>query len=237
MFMGARKPWNTRPTAMLSPPLNRPPPLFVGDHLALDFLNSFAVPQGQRIEWLRHGQDLLDWLQAAGVIDRRLAARFRASDGASTSLDAVAEEARALREWLRRFVQRRAGSRLPVEALRQLEPLNRLLARGDSYRQVEASPRGDLEDDHGPLRWRLERRWTDAEQLLQPIAEAIGDLVCHADFRLIRACEGSSCTLVFYDRTKAHRRRWCSMAGCGNRAKAAAHRARHRLSNGRSLAI
>jgi len=30
----------------------------------------------------------------------------------------------------------------------------------------------------------------------------------------------------FYDRTKSHRRRWCSMALCGNRAKARAHRER-----------
>jgi predicted RNA-binding Zn ribbon-like protein len=28
--------------------------------------------------------------------------------------------------------------------------------------------------------------------------------------------------LYFYDTTKNHTRRWCSMTGCGNRAKAAA---------------
>ena len=54
----------------------------------------------------------------------------------------------------------------------------------------------------------------------------VHDLVCHTDFRLIRACEGTACTLMFLDRTKAHARRWCSMAVCGNRAQAAAHRAR-----------
>jgi predicted RNA-binding Zn ribbon-like protein len=76
------------------------------------------------------------------------------------------------------------------------------------------------------LRLRRVRRWTTPEQLLLPLAEAIGDLVCNADFRLIRACEGAACSLTFLDRTKAHARRWCSMAVCGNRAKAAAHRAR-----------
>jgi len=63
---------------------------------------------------------------------------------------------------------------------------------------------------------------------LQPIAEAIGDLICNADFRLIRTCGAPTCTLMFYDRTKGHARRWCSMSICGNRAKAAAHRARVR---------
>jgi predicted RNA-binding Zn ribbon-like protein len=62
-------------------------------------------------------------------------------------------------------------------------------------------------------------------ELLSPPA---ADLICGVDFRLIRACEGSVCTLLFLDRTKAHGRRWCSMAACGNRAKAAAHRARKR---------
>jgi predicted RNA-binding Zn ribbon-like protein len=42
----------------------------------------------------------------------------------------------------------------------------------------------------------------------------------------IRRCEQPSCMLYFYDTTG--RRRWCSMAGCGNRAKAQRHYARRR---------
>ena len=77
-----------------------------------------------------------------------------------------------------------------------------------------------------PLRLRQVRPWDSPEELLHPIAEAAADLICTVDFRLIGACEGSACTLLFLDRTKAHGRRWCSMAVCGNRAKVAAHRAR-----------
>ena len=60
------------------------------------------------------------------------------------------------------------------------------------------------------------------------LIEAIGDLVCQKDFTLVRRCEGPTCTLWFLDVSKAHARRWCSMAVCGNRVKAAAHRARAR---------
>lgn len=197
----------------------RPPALFVGDHLALDFLNSAATPAGGRIEWLRDGADLLGWLERAGAIDAATAARFRDQGGGAAALDGVAAEARRLREWLRGFVGRHRGQRLGAGAVAELEPLNGLLARSDGYGQVAADSEGD------GLRWRRERRWAPA-QLLQPLAEAIGDLICTADFRLVRACEGTACTLVFLDRTKAHSRRWCSMAVCGNRAKAAAHRAR-----------
>jgi predicted RNA-binding Zn ribbon-like protein len=89
---------------------------------------------------------------------------------------------------------------------------------------VEAS--GHDAEDARRLLLRRVRRWESPGELLEPIAEAAADLICHQDFRLIRSCQGSACTLVFLDRTKAHTRRWCSMAVCGNRAKAAAHRVR-----------
>jgi len=209
----------------------RPPPFFVGDHLALDFLNSTAAPWGERIEWLGNGADLVDWLEMARAIPPEVALQFRAEGDTFRALDAVAEQARGLREWFRDFVGRHEEMPLGVQAIEELQPLNRLLARDESYRVVEAAHEGGSVDNEGQsraLRWRRERRWTTPERLLQPIAEAFGDLVCDADFRLVRTCEGPTCTLVFYDRTKAHARRWCSMAVCGNRAKAAAHRAKLR---------
>ena len=78
----------------------------------------------------------------------------------------------------------------------------------------------------GPFRLQRVRRWTTPEQVLQPLTEAIADLVCNEDFRLIRACGGNACVLLFLDKTNSHARRWCRMALCGNRAKAATHRAR-----------
>jgi predicted RNA-binding Zn ribbon-like protein len=206
----------------------RTAPIFVGDHLAMDFLNSTAVPSGERIEWLQSGPDLVDWLRRAGAIDSEVASQFLAEGGPFRALDAVAEQARTLREWLRRFVMGHAGNALRTSALRELTPLNKLLSRDDSYAQVEVAAAGkhNAVDSGHALHWCLVRRWSTPEQLLLPIAQAIGDLVCHADFRLIRACEGPGCVLMFLDRTRAHARRWCSMAVCGNRVKAAAHRAK-----------
>jgi predicted RNA-binding Zn ribbon-like protein len=64
------------------------------------------------------------------------------------------------------------------------------------------------------------RHWREPRQLLVPVAEAAASLFLLGDRRLVRHCEGAGCPMWFYDRTKAHRRRWCSMAVCGNRAKA-----------------
>ncbi len=203
----------------------RPAPFFVGDHLALDFLNSTAVPWGEPLEWLADGSDLLAWLESAKALDADESRYLRLSNDIDT-LDAVAEQARSLREWLRAFVSCHAGRPLDAEVLTELEPLNRLLAQGDSYRQLDAATPGD--NATGALIYRQRWRWTNPEQLLQLLAEMIGDLVCQVDFTLVRLCEGPTCTLWFHDTTKSHARRWCSMAVCGNRAKAAAHRARRK---------
>ncbi|WP_020474726.1 CGNR zinc finger domain-containing protein [Zavarzinella formosa] len=197
----------------------RPPAIFVGEHLALDFLNSIASPKDVPVEWLRDGRDLIDWLEQAKVIETVVAARFRASKN-RRQLEDVAAKTRAFRDWLRGFVTRHMGKTITPAAAKALAPLNDLLAGDTSYPVVEA---GD--GDHA-LRLRRLRRWESPDELLHPVAEAAADLICNEDFRLIRACEGSPCTLLFLDRTKAHGRRWCSMAVCGNRAKVAAHRAR-----------
>jgi predicted RNA-binding Zn ribbon-like protein len=199
---------------------DRPAPLFVGDHPAIDFLNTQATPAGKAIEWLGDGADLVAWLERAGAIELAVAAKFRRARERDR-LDDIAGEARSLRAWLRGFIARHAGRTLDAAAA-ELAPLNRLLARDDSYEQIETGSAGSA------LRPRRVRRWAQPAALLQPIAASIGDLVCHADFRLIRACEGADCTLLFLDRTKAHARRWCSMALCGNRAKQAAHRDRRK---------
>jgi len=208
-----------------------PAPFFIGDDVALDFLNSVAAPWGQKIEWLSNGGDLVSWLEQAHAVPADVAAEFR-TDTNLRALDTVASQARELREWFRTFVGNHAGSPLDPAALDELAPLNQLLGRDETYRQIAlASPPGVEAaggDGHGALHWQYRRHWRTAEALLLPVAEAMGDLVCRKGFALVRRCEGPTCTLWFHDVSKSHARRWCSMAVCGNRAKAAAHRARTR---------
>lgn len=199
---------------------DRPHAFFVGEHLALDFLNTVAAPYGEPIEWLADGTDLVNWLEQAGAIEPTSAARIRESG--ARSVDRVAQETRAFRQWMRNFVTARMGK--PLRATTgALEPLNELLSGDNSFLRVEAARNAEK---GRRLRLRRVNRWESPRELLQPLANAAADLICNHDFRLIRSCEGPNCMLLFLDRTKAHSRRWCSMAVCGNRAKAAAHRAR-----------
>ena len=211
----------------------RPAPFFIGDDLALDFLNSIAAPWGPEIEWLTNGGDLVAWLEQAHAVPADVSAHFRTHTG-SRGLDAAASEARELREWFRVFVRKHAGKPLGRRALHDLAPLNELLGRDTAYRQIEISVTRARRRNDGEglqaLRWQAKRRWDSPKSLLLPLADAIGDLVSQKDFTFVRKCEGPSCTLWFLDVSKGHGRRWCSMAVCGNRAKVAAHRARMRVS-------
>jgi predicted RNA-binding Zn ribbon-like protein len=210
-------------------PEQRPAPFFIGDDRAMDFLNSVAAPAGREIEWLADGDDFVDWLEQADAVPADIAARFRKTAGAR-ALDSVAGEARELREWFRGFVTEHAGKPLRARDLRELTALNALLARDQAFRQIATAGAGKRDDGerHRALHWQAKRHWDNPKALLLPIAEAIGNLVCEKDFTLVRKCESPTCTLWFLDVSKAHARRWCSMAVCGNRAKAAAHRARAR---------
>ena len=209
---------------MTSLPRDTLPPFFVGEHPGLDSLNTVAAPAGETVEWIGTGEAFLDWLAEAKLVNGEAAGQlWRGTAG--RRLDAVAGRARALREWFRRFVERRAGRPLAESAVRALAPLNRLLARDVAYAQLEAVASAAAGESAGPaVRWRWDRRWGRPELLLQPVAHAMGDLVCHADFRYVRRCD--RCTLWFLDVSRGHGRRWCSMALCGNRTKAEAYRRR-----------
>jgi predicted RNA-binding Zn ribbon-like protein len=203
-----------------------PPPFFIADNMGLDFLNSIAVPVDTKVEWLASGEDLLAWLKQAGLVPEDVLDVFGKS-ALPGELDAIAAQARALRDWFKPFVYKHMGRPIGSNALRQLEPLNQLLARDEEFGQIVVRDW----PDHGQekicgLAWRPQRRWRSPDSLLLPLARSLADLVCTEDFTDVKACEGPGCTLLFVDRTRGRARKWCSMAICGNRAKQAAHRKR-----------
>jgi len=66
--------------------------------------------------------------------------------------------------------------------------------------------------------------------LMIPIVESAADALILGELQRVRRCADPRCSRVFYDGTKNAARRWCDMATCGNRAKAARHRARLKTS-------
>ena len=197
------------------------PAMFIADSAGLDFLNSIATPVDVPIEWIDDGDGLLAWLEQSNLVPAEVLRKMR-ERAMPGELDRLADQARSLREWFRVFVRERKGRTLEAADLRELEPLNLLLARDEAFGKIVAHE----DEATGSLTFERSRRWSLPESLLLPIGEILAKLVCEEDFTYVKACEGPTCTLLFADHTRGHARRWCSMAACGNRAKQAAHRNR-----------
>jgi predicted RNA-binding Zn ribbon-like protein len=200
---------------------HHPAAIFIADSRGLDFLNSVATPVDTQVDWIADGEGLLDWLEQAkyAPTDVLNEIKMRAKPD---ELNRVAGEARSLREWCRGFVGKHMGRPLKPDALRDLEPLNRLLAQDEAFSQIHRRH----DDGGGRLALHGTRRWRSPQSLLLPIGERLAQFICEENFSDVKACEGASCTLLFADHTRRRARRWCSMAICGNRAKQAAHRER-----------
>jgi predicted RNA-binding Zn ribbon-like protein len=178
---------------------------FVGDHAAIDFINTRRVYDGVLTDTLQTDQDVIAWMRKRDIPLPLLRAPLRPG--------ALLRAARYLRALaLQALEQRKAGKHV------RLAGLNTFLADAVSRLQLRTR-------EH---RLQLQRVYLarNARQFLAPIAEQIADLLANGDFDLIRHCEGENCILWFYDRTKGHRRRWCTAEGCGTRARVAAFRAR-----------
>ena len=185
--------------------------LWVGNDLALDFVNTTPVLDGRPTDLLDSFTDLVDWLGEAGVLGyggRRKS--LRRVDGATGR--ALLDEAREFRAALRSlFDALVAGAGPPAGAL---AAINQRLRR----REVP-----EVRYEGGCFVRSAPRSVPDERSLLLPVAEAAADLLTTRDLSLLKRCENPACVLFFYDTTRNHARRWCSMAFCGNRHKVAAH--------------
>jgi len=190
--------------------------LFLGNHLALDFLNTCPVQNGEAVELLPDFDALLRWFQAADLLSSPEAANLRQLWGESARAQLVVEAVRELRERLRKEVlARERGGTVHRAAL---DELNHLMAEHPMLNRLKAGGNASTTE-----------LWFDPRQpenLFAPLAHSAAMLFANADRNRVRKC--GQCVLHFYDTSKKGTRRWCSMQLCGNRLKVAAYAARRR---------
>jgi predicted RNA-binding Zn ribbon-like protein len=192
----------------------RHPFAFVAERLWLDFVNTDTAARGS--DPLHDFERFARWLEAAHVLDAERAATMqrRAVQQPAGAL-AVLADARRMRGVLRTLAER--GTVLADARNAALAEINRLLGRSAGTRRVELRPDGTLARAFVPV--------GDAfAGLLIPIVESAADALILDELSRVRRCADPRCARVFQDETKNGRRRWCDMATCGNRAKAARHR-------------
>ncbi|HTW59474.1 MAG TPA: ABATE domain-containing protein [Terriglobales bacterium] len=71
----------------------------------------------------------------------------------------------------------------------------------------------------GRFEWRFEDAAGNFDAPLWPIARSAAELLASEELEFVRACASETCQWLFLDVSKNHRRRWCDMTRCGNRAK------------------
>lgn len=192
--------------------------LFLGGHVGIDFLNTAFEPDGEPVETIGDGAALAAWLIEANLMSEAQTARLLRRLGAKGA-DAAAAQVRKLREWARTWLERWRKS--PNADYRvELATLNGYLSKEATRRQVVRRADG--------FRFETQSQIDSADELLALLAATIASLITEEDPELLRTCAGPGCTLWFVDRTKAHRRLFCSAATCGNRAKVAAFRERQK---------
>jgi predicted RNA-binding Zn ribbon-like protein len=192
--------------------------LFVGNHLAVDFLNTKPVLDDHPREFLTNARALERWLIASRTVtsreDRAMIRAWRDSREGS----AFVEKLTAFRERLRAEVQRLEHGLPPHDGF--LAEVNTLLKKHPQHAGLRR------QGSQVVLTMRMEPR--TPEDVWAPIAAATAELLSTLDTTRIRACEGKSCVLHFYDTSKSGSRRWCSMNICGNKFKVAAYQMRRR---------
>ena len=182
---------------------------FLGNHPALDFLNTRLDDRGVPVELLPDSHAVARWLAAAGVIH----------DAESVSRHWTETPAQILRfrEHLRKAVIRIEEGWPPSASF--IHEINAHLANFPAIRELTASSPHTRNS-----RWQLTSKIDSA---LGPLAEFAADLLATtADPSRLRKCD--ACMIHFLDTSKKGTRRWCSMALCGNRAKVAAYTGRQR---------
>lgn len=180
-----------------------------GGHPALDFVNTLDErPLPEPIERLVGYPDLVRFAELAGIIAPGQARRLRT--GAGSAFERITADARKMREQL--FAVLGASHR------RKTLPPSSLGALSAAIRKAHAAR--VLAGANGPEIISYQWASPDAPEVpLHACALAIANLLTGADRKLIRKCGASDCDVYFIDRSKGHRRHWCSMKNCGNREK------------------
>lgn len=174
---------------------------------ALDFVNTLKFDDGQPVELFDTTIEALDWLHGHGLVHHE--ALTRANEQAT--LRRIRRTRAALRELADATYERRRPRQSSVDEV------NRALRAREVVQLVPSLDGCRLDHRHvgDPV-----------DDALANLAEPIVREIAAGRPERLRACASETCRWIFYDDSRTGRRRWCDMASCGNRAKAARHRAR-----------
>jgi predicted RNA-binding Zn ribbon-like protein len=179
--------------------------------LCLDFANTLDDRYSEQPkELLQSYLDLARFGEDAGIlsdlqVDRLFARSVQFPEEAQSSLMHAIRMREAMYEVFWARVQKKS---VPEKALMVLNGYVQAAAQHMKIALV-----------NGRFEWQFDSSTSDFDAPLWPIARSAADLLASDQLQYVRACASKTCEWLFLDESKNHRRRWCDMTKCGNRAK------------------
>ncbi len=196
----------------------------IAGSLCLDFINTLDDRfSSESKELLKSYIDLARFGEDSGIltdrqVDRLYAKSMQSREAAEESLAAAIQLREAVYEVFWSLIRKKP---LPRGALYVVNQYAQEAAR---HMNLVAGEKG--------FEWRFDES-ENFDAAWWPIARSAVDLLASDQLPFVRACASKTCEWLFLDESKNHRRRWCDMTKCGNRAKVRNFYTRQRKSAGR----
>ncbi|GAE94825.1 hypothetical protein JCM21714_4019 [Gracilibacillus boraciitolerans JCM 21714] len=186
----------------------------VGNHPALNFLNTRLIKKDQRIELLESFTDIECWLDAFGVLPYMEDLTNLSDQDKSILVTEVLDVRSKLEEMVDHLMVGQLPNHLWVEymndKLRQNAGYDRLIINENKVSIV---------------------RSYSARNLVGYFADQTLRLLNDVEHSRIKKCSSTNCIMYFYDSSRNMSRRWCDVSQCGNRANASKHYHRNKGTN------
>ena len=184
----------------------------VGGRLGVDFANAAQDPT--KLSW----PSLIRFLEVTQIVSvARSAQLLNLPDVDPQTANALLQKAQKMAASLQHVFG--AIIHKGKLAAQWMEPVNELLRITEGHDELvlaDGKWQMDFIAREGGLDW-----------LLAAVARSAAEIITEGEKALLRVCANPSCGLFFCDKSRTRRRRWCSMATCGNRHKVASFAKKH----------
>jgi predicted RNA-binding Zn ribbon-like protein len=189
---------------------------YVGGDPALDFINTVTGRDKHPRDWIDSYGRLVEWAALTNLLPWN---QLRVLKSAALAEPRVAAnalvKAKRLREASFEVIRGIASGKAP--------PRTALTLLRKHW--IEGVDAHDLHFEDGRIRAELIPSRIDLGLISSVVAYRIAEQVLSLPVERVRVCQGDDCSWVFFDSSKAGRRRWCDMSVCGNAAKSRRFRA------------
>ena len=182
----------------------------MGGAVCLDFINTLDDrPSSEPKELLKSYIDLARFAEDSQIlsdqqVDQLLEKSMQSREAADEALSSAIELREAMYKVFWALIQKKT---VPAG---ELFVVNSYAQEAARHMNVVSTAKG--------FEWRFEEAG-NFNAAWWPIARSAVELLASDQLQFVRACASKTCEWLFLDESKNHRRRWCDMTKCGNRAK------------------